>query len=107
MINSLFLIAAFLVFILARYLLGGYFHRRHDPTDDELLCALALRRDCSVYDIFKDAGNDWNFTDIRIDRDFDIYLKTNDIPLYVRQLLRSLPASRHAPSRQQPNPPFA
>ena len=103
MIEAFFLVAILAVYIGLRLCLGRYLHNHHTPTTDELLCALALERGCSVYNIFKVAGKDWSYSDARIEGDFDRYLQTTDIPLYVRQFLRNQPPS-HPPDDQHHAP---
>ena len=104
MIFGLLLALVFLAFVVFKYRLGKQMHRHYQPTEEELLSAMALERECSVYAIFMDAGKQWAYSEEKIDNDFDHYLQTTDIPLYVRQLLRNQPPSKQAV--KQSNPPL-
>ena len=104
MIYGLLLALVFLAFVFFKYRLGKQMDKDYMPTEEELLCAMALERGCSVYAIFMDAGKQWAFSTEKIDNDFDHYLQTTDIPLYVRQLIRNRPPSKQAV--KQSNPPL-
>jgi hypothetical protein len=57
-------------------------------SDEELLSTLAMVRQCSSFDVFKDAGEEWNFSEGKIRNDFQQYLTRGDIPRYVGDYAR-------------------
>ncbi len=104
--SAFFLISIFIAFMLLKYFLGKRLDRHRKPTEDELLCTLALDQGSSVYDIFKIAGDEWACSDTKIENDFTNYLNTADIPPYVRQHLRSQTISRNTICQERPQQPF-
>ncbi len=52
-------------------------------SDDEYLSSLAMARQCSAFDIFRSAGEAWNFSKSKTQMDFNTYLRNGDIPHYV------------------------
>lgn len=60
--------------------------------DEHRLSDLAYDRGCSVYDLFKEAGKMWNFSNSKIENDFKQYALDNHIPEYLHDYLKkSLP----------------
>ncbi|HSO18641.1 MAG TPA: hypothetical protein VLT88_04250, partial [Desulfosarcina sp.] len=59
--------------------------------DEKDLADAAFAGGCSTYDLFRQAGGKWNFSDARIEADFRTYLNAGDIPGYVRLFLREQP----------------
>ena len=96
MLYGIFLTAVFVALIAVKAIIERRAYSHHQPDDGELLCALALDRGCSVYEIFEVAGRAWSCSTGRIDHDFDLYLDTLEIPAYVRHFLRKEPPSRDA-----------
>lgn len=56
--------------------------------DDEYLSCLAMARRCSVYQVFKSAGDEWRFSQSKIDSDFAQYLREGFLPRYVIRFSR-------------------
>lgn len=79
-------------FALAYALLKIYLEKRLGPLDDvgddRHMADLAFACGCSVYDLFRLAGDQWNFSDGKMASDFRLYLKTNQIPPYVSNYVR-------------------
>ena len=96
MLYGIILIIFFVALIAIKAIAERREYSHHQPDDEELLCALAVERGCSVYEIFKVAGSAWSCSPDRIDHDFDMYLDTLEIPAYVRHLLRKEPPSHDA-----------
>lgn len=83
----------FLVLIAVGYLfvtreLNRRWLKRNPPGDEEYLSCLSLKQNCSALEIFQRAGQDWRFSTQKIEADFRAYLKTGEIPPYVRSYLR-------------------
>ncbi len=55
--------------------------------DERGLGELAFTMGCSVYDLFKNAGAEWNFSKGKIDQDFKYYIRSNKIPTYLHDYL--------------------
>jgi hypothetical protein len=96
MLYGIFLITVFVALIAVKAVVERREYSNHQPDDEELLCALAMERGCSTYDIFEVAGRAWSCSSDRIDHDFDVYLDTLEIPAYVRHFLRKDPPSADA-----------
>ncbi len=56
--------------------------------DEHRLSDLAYDRGCSVYDLFKEAGENWNFSKTKIENDFRQYALHNHIPEYLHDYLK-------------------
>jgi hypothetical protein len=74
-----------IVLIIIRVLLKHY--KTQTEIDD--LNDLALRLECSEFEIFQRAGQKWNFSESKIQEDFKRYLLISELPFYVRDLLRT------------------
>ncbi len=57
--------------------------KKENRSDEELLSTLAMVRRCSAADVFRSAGEEWNFSEHKVRQDFQRYLKTGEIPRYV------------------------
>ena len=77
------------VYIAVRNYLSSRSLKKSNRSDEELLSTLAMVRRCSSFDIFKTAGEEWNFSEGKIQSDFQVYLRTGDIPRYVATYARS------------------
>lgn len=77
---------------LAYGLLKIYFEKRLAPLDDvgedRRLADLAFANGCSVFDLFKSAGEDWQFSNLKIGNDFRQYLLEGLVPHYVGEYVR-------------------
>jgi hypothetical protein len=89
---------AMLIFICLAVLYGVlkiFLERRLAPLDalgaDGDLADVAFAGGCSVYELFKQAGQNWRFSKAKIERDFKAYLKKGDIPGYVRLYIKAQP----------------
>jgi hypothetical protein len=77
------------VYIAARNYLSSRSLKKSNRSDEELLSTLAMVRRCSSFDMFKAAGEEWNFSEGKIQADFQVYLRTGDIPRYVATYARN------------------
>ncbi len=78
----------FFLLLTVLYFLGASFADKRFAScrsirDDEYLACLAMARQCSVYRIFQSAGDEWRFSQTKIDSDFAHYLREGFIPRYV------------------------
>lgn len=77
---------------LAYALLKVFLEKRLAPLDDvgdaRHLADLAFAKGCSVFDLFRSAGDRWRFSQQKIDSDFRSYLKSDVVPPYVKDYLR-------------------
>ena len=71
------------VYIGIRNYITGRSLKKENRSDEELVSTLAMVRRCSAADVFRLAGEEWNFSEQKIQRDFQQYLKTGEIPRYV------------------------
>ena len=62
--------------------------------DNQDLSDVAFSIGCSVFTLFKRAGDEWHFSNAKIDHDFKSYLNTGDIPGYVRMFVKQQPAQK-------------
>ena len=76
-----------LIFALAKIVLEKRLAPMDASGDERGLGDLAFTLNCSVYDLFQNAGADWNFSKEKIDRDFKNYVRTNQIPSYLHDYL--------------------
>ncbi|MCF8053178.1 MAG: hypothetical protein K9L59_18225 [Desulfobacterales bacterium] len=77
------------VYIGVRNYLSSRSLKASNRTDEELITTLAVVRRCSSFDVFKAAGEEWNFSEGKLHRDFQGYLKSGDIPRYVAAYVRN------------------
>ena len=88
MINALIIFGLALIYALLKI----YFEKRLAPLDDvgdeRHLADLAFACGCSVFDLFRRAAAQWNFSEHKIDTDFRRYLLTDEVPPYVSAYLR-------------------
>ena len=83
------LLAALAYFELMRRL-DRYWANRTPLTDEERLWNHARNQGVSEHEIFKQAAAGWSLGPQTADADFKVYLKTNELPHYVRDYLRKL-----------------
>ena len=57
--------------------------------------ALVFACGCSVFDLFRSAGAQWNFSNQKINTDYRNYLKTDHVPTYVHEFLHRHPLHRN------------
>jgi hypothetical protein len=58
-------------------------------SDEEYLTGIARVRGCSEYDLFFEAAKEWRIASkIRIEEDFNDYLRYNAMPYYVKDFAR-------------------
>jgi hypothetical protein len=77
------LTALAVVYIGVRNYLSNRSLKKEDRSDEELVATLAMVRETNAFEVFKSAGRQWNFSDSKIQRDFEQYLTLGDIPRYV------------------------
>ena len=70
--------------------LDRYWANRHPLTDEERLWNHARNQGISEHEVFKRAAASWSRGPQKADADFNAYLKTGDLPHYVRDYLRKL-----------------
>jgi hypothetical protein len=85
--------AVLLIMLVAAYFAAlAYFDntycKKASISNDEYLTSLAKIRQCSVYDLFCCSAADWRFSNSKIETDFNVYLKTGQIPQYVVTYVR-------------------
>jgi len=56
--------------------------------DEEYLTLIARQKECSEYDIFCLATEDWSISRTRAENDFNAYLKHGYLPFYVKDFIR-------------------
>lgn len=56
-------------------------------SDERLLGDMAYAMGCSVYNLFEQAGAEWNFSRNKIDADFKIFIRNDQIPPYLQHFL--------------------
>jgi hypothetical protein len=62
--------------------------KKENRSDEELLSTLAMTRRSNAFEVFKAAGEEWNFSKTKIQNDFHQYLTRGDIPRYVADYAR-------------------
>ena len=88
MFRALTFIAIGLIFALLKIWLEKRLAPLDAVGDEHRLSDLAYDRGCSVYDLFKEAGEKWNFSNTKIDSDFKQYVHQNFIPPYMHDYLK-------------------
>ena len=82
----------FIGIALAFALLKVYLEKRLAPLDsagdERQLGDVAFDKGCSVYDLFKEAGARWNFSEWKIDSDFKRYVHQGEVPTYLHDYLQ-------------------
>lgn len=61
---------------------------RRKKSDQEKIFDLARARNCSEFDIFRQAGESWNFSVKKTEEDFKRYLMSSELPHYVSSYVR-------------------
>jgi hypothetical protein len=82
-VNADFLIMLVVAYFAALAYFENTYCKKAFISNDEYLASLAMVRKCSVYDLFRCSGADWSFSNSKIETDFNVYLKTGQIPQYV------------------------
>ncbi len=82
-INTVIIIAAFILFIIGRLL----FKRIKISSEFDALIDASRLLNCSEYEIFRKAGKEWNFSDHKTEEDFKRYLWHGEIPRYVKEFV--------------------
>ncbi len=84
-----------IIFIVLGLVYAGlkiYLEKRLAPldadSDERRILDLAFVTGCNVYQLFKEAGAKWEFSNHKIDEDFKGYLREGFIPGYVRRFVR-------------------
>ncbi|MCB2169122.1 MAG: hypothetical protein KQI78_15805 [Deltaproteobacteria bacterium] len=95
MTNALMLFGLALAYALIKVFLEKRLSPLDDVGDERHLADLAFAIGCSVFDLFRSAGDRWNFSDQKVNADFQNYLRTDRIPPYVRQFLHHHPLNRN------------
>ena len=83
------ILIGFGLFVLVTFIME-FLARRKKITELETLAIEARRREISEYDIFLESASDWNIKTEQADRDFKEYLKSDALPFYIRQMLRTI-----------------
>ena len=88
MINAILLIIIALCYIILRLYLKKRLVKTRTLSDEDYLVNLTLKRGMSAYEIFHIAGKPWNQPESKIEENCIYYLKSGDIPHYVRDYVR-------------------
>jgi len=88
MVKAIILVLLTVCYIILKNYLEGRFLKKYEQSDEFCLSTLALARRCSVYDIFRAGAEEWGFSDVKIEDDFRMYLRTGDIPHYITTYVR-------------------
>jgi hypothetical protein len=83
------ILAALAYFELMRRL-DNYWANRTPLSDEERLWNHARNQGISEHEVFKRAADSWSLGPHTADADFKTYLKSGDLPHYVRDYLRKL-----------------
>ena len=85
----------FISLALAFGLLKMYLEKRLAPLDavgdERTINDVAFSKGCSVYELFKEAGSTWNFSQAKIEADFRQYIHQNFVPPYLHDFLKHHP----------------
>ncbi len=85
----LWFLAAIAYFEIMRRL-DRYWSKRRPLTDEERLWNHARNQGISEHEVFKRAASTWTLGPELADTDFSDYLKTGDLPHYVRDYIRKV-----------------
>ena len=55
---------------------------------DEYIAKMARLSECSEYDVFQAAAEEWQISKSKVESDFKHYLLQDDIPFYVKDFVR-------------------
>ncbi len=83
-------LVAVVIYFEAMRRLDKYWANRTPLTDEERLWNHARRQGISEHEVFKRAAATWSLGARTADADFREYLKTGDLPHYVRDYVRKL-----------------
>lgn len=87
MFHPLIFIGIALIFAILKIVLEKRLAPLDALGDDQRLGDLAYDKDCSVFDLFKEAGEKWDFSKTKIDADFRRYVIQGFIPPYLHDYL--------------------
>ena len=104
MVIYFLLIFIAIVYMILRLYLRDRWNRARVLTDEEHLTGLTQARGVSTYKIFYIAGTSWNQPENKIEEDFKFYLKSGDLPHYVRDYIRKSITSKDLSADSQLNP---
>ena len=82
---------AVLLYIVILYGIKRFERRTTQKTlfsDEDYLTLIARQKECSEYDIFCLATEDWRISKARAENDFNEYLKHGYLPFYVKDFVR-------------------
>jgi hypothetical protein len=86
--NSFIFIGIALAYAILKIFLEQRLARLDAHGDERRLADLAFARQCSVFELFRSAGSQWNFSRAKIDIDFRRFLRQGEIPPYVNDYVR-------------------
>lgn len=87
MSSSLIFIVLALFYAVAKIVLEKRLAPLDAASDERRLSDLAYSLGCSTYDLFQEAGSEWNFSEGKIQYDFEHYLSEGFIPRYVNDFV--------------------
>ena len=96
MINPLIIFGLAFIYLILKVYLENRWAPLDDVGDDRHLADLAFACGCSVFDIFKSAGAQWNFSARKAERDFRRYLRSGHVPTYVHRYVTDHPRHRNS-----------
>jgi hypothetical protein len=88
MFHALLFISMALVFALLKVVLEKRLAPMDAGGEARQLSDLAYDKGCSVYDLFREAGDKWGFSKAKIESDFRQYLHQDFVPTYLHDYLR-------------------
>jgi len=89
MLNTSMIFGLALVYAVLKIVLEKRLAPLDDVGDERDIAELAFECGCSVYDLFRSAGDQWRFSERKINADFQAYLQTNRMPSYVSAFVRN------------------
>lgn len=104
-VTAFFLIILVVVYLAFVKWLETKDRKRLEGTDEYLLSSLAMKRQCSTYQIFQVAGIEWGFSAQKIESDFNRYLKDMRIAPYVIRYVKEHVQSNHIKNQAIIHPP--
>ncbi|GBE03062.1 hypothetical protein BMS3Bbin06_01630 [bacterium BMS3Bbin06] len=81
---AILIIVFFLLLILIRLL----FKKMNITTEIDDMVDASRKMDCSEFEIFRKAGERWNFSNGKVKEDFKRYLWFGELPFYVKDYLK-------------------
>jgi hypothetical protein len=77
-----------LFFLYALYYLDKRGHKARQLGIDEYIAKMARLSECSEYDVFHAAAEEWQISKSKVESDFKHYLLQDNIPFYVKDFVR-------------------